>query len=250
MSRRAGPVLALDASTAAASVALIGPAGEPWGVWKQAAGLRGTTHLAVAAGALLAARGLSPAELAGVTVGTGPGSYTGTRAAIALARGLALPGAVPVAGVPSTAAAARAALRSDPRLRRVVVLIDARRGECYRADYERSELPPGLVERHAPRLVADPDAMPAQEDFAHPEVGPLLDKYLRGAQGTTTERMRVLRLIESMTLGTTAVPLRTEAMHGAGSPQAQRVRIAAQANFEEKIAHARRIAGADNFKED
>ena len=46
-----------------------------------------------------------------------------------------------------------------------------------------------------------------------------------------------------MTIGTTAVPLRTEAMHGAGSPQAQRVRIAAQANFDDKMALARRIAG-------
>jgi 4-hydroxybutyryl-CoA dehydratase/vinylacetyl-CoA-Delta-isomerase len=83
--------------------------------------------------------------------------------------------------------------------------------------------------------------LPSAEDFDHAEVGPLLRRYLSGATGTTEDRLRVLRLIESMTLGTTAVPLRTEAMHGAGSPQAQRVRIAQQADFEGKIAMARRI---------
>ena len=36
------------------------------------------------------------------------------------------------------------------------------------------------------------------------------------------DRVRVLRLIENMTLGPTAVAIRTESMHGAGSPQAQR----------------------------
>lgn len=87
---------------------------------------------------------------------------------------------------------------------------------------------------------------PAAEDFEHPEIGPLLRKYLAGAEGSTEARIKVLRLIESMTLGTTAVPLRTEAMHGAGSPQAQRVRIAQQADFESKIAEAARIAGVDD----
>jgi 4-hydroxybutyryl-CoA dehydratase/vinylacetyl-CoA-Delta-isomerase len=53
----------------------------------------------------------------------------------------------------------------------------------------------------------------------------------------------VLRLIETMTLGATAVAYRTESMHGAGSPQAQRVRIEAQAGLEEKMADASRIAG-------
>jgi 4-hydroxybutyryl-CoA dehydratase/vinylacetyl-CoA-Delta-isomerase len=52
-----------------------------------------------------------------------------------------------------------------------------------------------------------------------------------------------MRLVETMTLGSVAVAFRTESMHGAGSPQAQRVRMAAQARFEEKMAHAGRIAG-------
>jgi 4-hydroxybutyryl-CoA dehydratase / vinylacetyl-CoA-Delta-isomerase len=84
--------------------------------------------------------------------------------------------------------------------------------------------------------------LPSDEDFEHPEIGPLLRRYLSAA-GDVDDRRKVLRLIESMTLGTTSVPLRTEAMHGAGSPQAQRVRIRAQADYEHKITLAKKIAG-------
>ncbi|MEI8255116.1 MAG: 4-hydroxyphenylacetate 3-hydroxylase N-terminal domain-containing protein [Deltaproteobacteria bacterium] len=85
--------------------------------------------------------------------------------------------------------------------------------------------------------------LPSHEDFEHPEVGPLLRRYLSGARGSTEDRVRVLRLIETMTLGATAVAFRTESMHGAGSPQAQRVRIEAQADLDEKASNAARIAG-------
>lgn len=85
--------------------------------------------------------------------------------------------------------------------------------------------------------------MPSAEDLENPEVGPLLKRYLAGARGSAEERVRVLRLIETMTLGATAVAFRTESMHGAGSPQAQRVRIEAQSGIEGKMADAGRIAG-------
>ncbi|MBI2389132.1 MAG: 4-hydroxybutyryl-CoA dehydratase [Deltaproteobacteria bacterium] len=86
-------------------------------------------------------------------------------------------------------------------------------------------------------------SMPAAEDLEHPEYGELLKTYVTGARGTAEDRVRVLRLIENMTLGATAVAIRTESMHGAGSPQAQRVRMEAQANLDEKVANAARIAG-------
>jgi 4-hydroxybutyryl-CoA dehydratase/vinylacetyl-CoA-Delta-isomerase len=77
----------------------------------------------------------------------------------------------------------------------------------------------------------------------HPEIGPLLKKYISGAEGSEEERRRVLRLVETMTIGATAVAFRTESMHGAGSPQAQRMRIEQQADYAGKMADARRIAG-------
>ncbi len=88
-------------------------------------------------------------------------------------------------------------------------------------------------------------SMPSAEDFEHEEYGALLKRYVQGARGTPEDRIRVLRLIENMTLGATAVALRTESMHGAGSPQAQRIRIEAQADLDAKVAHAARIAGVE-----
>ncbi len=86
--------------------------------------------------------------------------------------------------------------------------------------------------------------MPSEKDFKHPVLGPICEKYFAGVDGVPTEnRMRVLRLIENMTLGTAAVGYRTESMHGAGSPQAQRIMIARQGNLEHKKQLAKNIAG-------
>ena len=53
--------------------------------------------------------------------------------------------------------------------------------------------------------------------------------------------MRVLRFLENICLGSAAVGYRTESMHGAGSPQAQRIIIARQGNIEGKKALAKAI---------
>ena len=45
-----------------------------------------------------------------------------------------------------------------------------------------------------------------------------------------------------MCLGAAAVGYRTESMHGAGSPQAQRIMIARQSNMEMKKELAKKIA--------
>lgn len=92
--------------------------------------------------------------------------------------------------------------------------------------------------------------MPSEKDFRDPEIGKYVEKYLVGKTGTSTEnRMRVLRLIENITLGTAAVGYRTESMHGAGSPQAQRIMIARQGNLEAKKQMARNIAQLDRSKD-
>jgi 4-hydroxybutyryl-CoA dehydratase/vinylacetyl-CoA-Delta-isomerase len=84
---------------------------------------------------------------------------------------------------------------------------------------------------------------PSEKDLRHPELGPYVDKYLRGVASVPTEtRLKILRLIENLTLGTAAVGYRTESMHGAGSPQAQRIMIARQGNIEMKKRLAKAIA--------
>ncbi|MBZ9687602.1 4-hydroxyphenylacetate 3-hydroxylase family protein [Clostridium estertheticum] len=85
--------------------------------------------------------------------------------------------------------------------------------------------------------------MPSEQDFRNPKTGPYIDKYLKGVAAVSTEnRMKILRLIENMTLGTAAVGYRTESMHGAGSPQAQRIMIARQGNLAYKKKLAKTIA--------
>jgi 4-hydroxybutyryl-CoA dehydratase/vinylacetyl-CoA-Delta-isomerase len=86
--------------------------------------------------------------------------------------------------------------------------------------------------------------LPSERDLAHAEVGPLLEKYLKGRSDIATEdRVRILRLIENMTLGRNAVGYLTESMHGAGSPQAQRIQIARSAQLEFKKQLAEALAG-------
>ncbi|TQI66896.1 4-hydroxybutyryl-CoA dehydratase/vinylacetyl-CoA-Delta-isomerase [Clostridium sp. KNHs216] len=86
--------------------------------------------------------------------------------------------------------------------------------------------------------------MPSEQDFNDEKLHPYIDKYLRGVDSVPTEnRMRILRLIENMTLGSAAVGYRTESLHGAGSPQAQRIMIARQSNLGEKKELAKEIAG-------
>lgn len=93
--------------------------------------------------------------------------------------------------------------------------------------------------------------MPSEKDFRHPEAGPLLKKYLAGRKGVDVEnRMRVLRLIENMTLGRNAVGYLTESMHGAGSPQAQRIQIARQMQLGYKRQLAKNLAGVKDDDED
>ena len=86
--------------------------------------------------------------------------------------------------------------------------------------------------------------LPSQQDFEHPEIGPMIKKYLKGRDDISTEdRMRILRLIENMTLGRNAVGYLTESMHGAGSPQAQRIQIARQMQLDVKKQLAQNLAG-------
>jgi len=61
----------------------------------------------------------------------------------------------------------------------------------------------------------------------------------------TEDRMRMLRLIENMTLGRNAVGYLTESMHGAGSPQAQRIQIGRAMQLEYKKRLAKIISGIE-----
>ena len=99
--------------------------------------------------------------------------------------------------------------------------------------------------------------MPSQKDFeSNTPVGrrgetisEICNKFFKTREDVSTEdRQRVLRFLENMCLGAAAVGYRTESMHGAGSPQAQRIMIQRQGNIEGKKELAKDIAGIKNKK--
>ena len=96
--------------------------------------------------------------------------------------------------------------------------------------------------------------MPSQKDFRSElpvgrngeTIGDFCNKFFVGNGTCSTEdRMRVMRFLENICLGAAAVGYRTESMHGAGSPQAQRIMIARQGNIQGKKQLAKDIAGIE-----
>ncbi len=94
--------------------------------------------------------------------------------------------------------------------------------------------------------------MPSEADFKSDlkvgkngeTIGEICDKYFKTNDSCSTEeRARVLRLVENICLGSSAVGYKTESMHGAGSPQAQRIMIQRQGKIGDKKEFAKIIAG-------
>ena len=81
--------------------------------------------------------------------------------------------------------------------------------------------------------------LPFSKDLQSPEIGKYVEKYMKGVAGVSTEsRMKILRLLENMTGGTALV----ESMHGAGSPQSQRVMYQRLGKLPEKMKMAKKLA--------
>ena len=86
--------------------------------------------------------------------------------------------------------------------------------------------------------------LPSLADRDHPELG----EKLRVVYGSDA-RAKALRLLESMTYGAGSVPFRIECMHGAGSPQAQRIVLERTVDWDSKVKRARVLAGLDEDDE-
>jgi len=87
---------------------------------------------------------------------------------------------------------------------------------------------------------------PSEKDLRHPVIGKYIEKYLKGVPEVSTEdRFRMLTLIHAMTSGLVAPSYRTESMHGAGSPQAQKIMIERETDLAARQKMARVIAGID-----
>lgn len=84
--------------------------------------------------------------------------------------------------------------------------------------------------------------LPFDTDLRSSEIGKYIEKYIKGIDGVSTEsRIKVLRLLENMTGGTALI----ESMHGAGSPQSQRVMYQRLGNLGQKMKMAKKIAKID-----
>jgi tRNA threonylcarbamoyl adenosine modification protein YeaZ len=141
-------VLALDAALARCAAAVVAD-DEVLAARQEFATQGHAALLPVMARDVLAAAGIAAASLDLVAVTVGPGSFTGIRAGLALAHGLALAAGVPVVGV----TVGEALADSLPLLgaRRLWVAIDSRRGRVF---LERGDM-----------VVTVPlDALPATED--------------------------------------------------------------------------------------
>lgn len=121
-------VLALDAALAGCSVGIV--VEDALRAERRSDAARGQAELLpVMVGAVLAEAGIAAAALDLVAVTVGPGSFTGLRAALALAAGIGLAAAVPVVGVTVGEALAEAL----PHLggRALWVAIDSRRDRVF-----------------------------------------------------------------------------------------------------------------------
>jgi len=82
--------------------------------------------------------------------------------------------------------------------------------------------------------------LPSEKDLAHPVIGPMVEKYSQArADVPAMDRIKMGRFIENATGGTALV----ESMHGAGSPQAQRVMLLRDANLEHLKKLAKNVCG-------
>jgi tRNA threonylcarbamoyladenosine biosynthesis protein TsaB len=103
---------------------------------------------------------LERGQIEGLVVGIGPGSYTGIRAAIALAQGWQLARDVKLLGI-SSAECIAAQARAEGFSGWVKVVIDAQRDEFYLADYELT--PEKWTETKPLRLATMAEVQPADQ---------------------------------------------------------------------------------------
>ncbi len=126
-------LLAIESAGPAASVALLdrrsAPAGELAAFRTLPPGREQADRLIELVDGVLGDAGIHPLQLEFIAVGTGPGTFTGVRTAVAAARGLALATGRGVMAVSSLEALACAALQFRPAT--IVAALDARRGEVY-----------------------------------------------------------------------------------------------------------------------
>jgi 4-hydroxybutyryl-CoA dehydratase/vinylacetyl-CoA-Delta-isomerase len=90
-------------------------------------------------------------------------------------------------------------------------------------------------------FVAD---LPSDKDLEHPQIGPLLKKYLKAKDTVPVEnRIKMYRLAEKLAMESADT---ISDIHGGGSPEAHRVTIFRETDIKSKIKAAKRLAGIED----
>jgi tRNA threonylcarbamoyl adenosine modification protein YeaZ len=173
-------VLAIEFSSAQRSAAVVdigSPAKVRAGAEVVETGHRGTEAFGLIEAALQASQ-LEREQVECIVVGVGPGSYTGIRAAIALAQGWQLARDIKLLGV-SSAECVAARAQMEGLSGRIAVIIDAQRGEFYLANYEVNES--GWREMQ-PLRITSADDVRAQQRAGFVLIGPEAAERFEGGR--------------------------------------------------------------------
>lgn len=125
-----------------------------------------------------------------VAVGLGPGSYTGVRAAIAIAQGWQLARDIKLLGI-SSAEAIAARAHADGRRGQVAVVIDAQRNEFYLAEYELDE---AAWREGSPLRLVSMGELQAIAEKGEPLIGPEVMRWFPDGQAVSPRAAAVGRL--------------------------------------------------------
>lgn len=164
-------VLAIDTSTMRAAVASMGAEGRVWTIEPEEA-RKHASGLVPAMREALRRAGLQVAQLDGLAVGLGPGSFTGLRVGVAAAKTLAFATGVPLVGLDSLEVLARGAPRDALRVR---VVGDAQRGDVFAAEFGR-EQPGGELRRIGPTRIEPREVWVAGLEEGDVVLGPGLER--------------------------------------------------------------------------
>lgn len=145
-------LLAVDTSTTSCSVALFN-GGRLLAEEVYSAGQTHSRHLLSIIHRILGGCRCEPADIGGLAVTQGPGTFTGLRIGLSTVKGLAAATQAPVVGVSSLAALAFPFSLMDCS---VLAMIDARRGEVYHAHYRGGM---GVPEPVTPAAVGAPETV-------------------------------------------------------------------------------------------
>ncbi len=126
---------------------------------------------------VIAEAGVKMADIAGVAVAIGPGSFTGLRVGLAVAKGICWSLGLPLAGISSLLAIAHCA---PADLARFVAVKDAKRSEFYYAAFERGAN--GIVQV-VPDSVAAPDIVLKLASDGFTLLGPGVEALSKYADG-------------------------------------------------------------------